>query len=115
MSEHDDAGSACTLLGPPLLPPLDSFPPPPQPAATIARDAKSPAKTAALTPLLTLPPPSPDCLSRPPFRSRKYPCFSRWFASECGRRGVMPKVGIEPTLPEGNRILSPARLPVPPL
>ena len=27
----------------------------------------------------------------------------------------MPKVGIEPTLPEGNRILSPARLPVPPL
>ncbi len=29
--------------------------------------------------------------------------------------GVMPKVGIEPTLPEGNRILSPARLPVPPL
>ena len=30
-------------------------------------------------------------------------------------RGVMPKVGIEPTLPEGNRILSPARLPVPPL
>src|SRR5579862_784627 len=28
---------------------------------------------------------------------------------------AMPKVGIEPTLPEGNRILSPARLPVPPL
>ena len=27
----------------------------------------------------------------------------------------VPKVGIEPTLPEGNRILSPARLPVPPL
>ena len=27
----------------------------------------------------------------------------------------MPKVGIEPTLPGGNRILSPARLPVPPL
>src|SRR3954451_8564060 len=27
----------------------------------------------------------------------------------------MPKVGIEPTLPEGNRILSPARLPIPPL
>ena len=30
-------------------------------------------------------------------------------------RREMPKVGIEPTLPEGNRILSPARLPVPPL
>jgi ATP-dependent phosphofructokinase / diphosphate-dependent phosphofructokinase len=28
---------------------------------------------------------------------------------------VMPKVGIEPTRPEGHRILSPARLPVPPL
>ena len=28
---------------------------------------------------------------------------------------LMPKVGIEPTLPGGNRILSPARLPVPPL
>ena len=27
----------------------------------------------------------------------------------------MPKVGIEPTRPEGHRILSPARLPVPPL
>ena len=27
----------------------------------------------------------------------------------------VPKVGIEPTLPGGNRILSPARLPVPPL
>ena len=27
----------------------------------------------------------------------------------------MPKAGIEPALPEGNRILSPARLPVPPL
>src|SRR5438067_13160443 len=27
----------------------------------------------------------------------------------------MPKVGVEPTLPEGTRILSPARLPVPPL
>ncbi len=28
---------------------------------------------------------------------------------------VVPKVGIEPTRPEGHRILSPARLPVPPL
>ena len=28
---------------------------------------------------------------------------------------TMPKVGIEPTRPEGHRILSPARLPVPPL
>src|SRR3954454_10123793 len=28
---------------------------------------------------------------------------------------VMPKVGIEPTRPEGHRILSPARLPIPPL
>ena len=27
----------------------------------------------------------------------------------------MPKVGLEPTPPEGDRILSPARLPVPPL
>jgi hypothetical protein len=27
----------------------------------------------------------------------------------------VPKVGIEPTRPEGHRILSPARLPVPPL
>src|SRR5438128_4986657 len=27
----------------------------------------------------------------------------------------MPKVGIEPTRPFGHRILSPARLPVPPL
>ena len=27
----------------------------------------------------------------------------------------MPKGGIEPPLPGGNRILSPARLPVPPL
>ena len=31
------------------------------------------------------------------------------------REQAMPKVGIEPTLPGGNRILSPARLPVPPL
>src|SRR5438477_309122 len=28
---------------------------------------------------------------------------------------AMPKVGIEPTRPEGHRILSPARLPIPPL
>ena len=35
--------------------------------------------------------------------------------ARAGSRGDMPKVGIEPTLPEGNRILSPARLPVPPL
>ncbi len=27
----------------------------------------------------------------------------------------MPEVGIEPTLPEGNGILNPARLPIPPL
>src|SRR5918994_429696 len=27
----------------------------------------------------------------------------------------VPEVGLEPTLPEGNRILSPARLPIPPL
>src|SRR5439155_6629223 len=27
----------------------------------------------------------------------------------------VPKVGLEPTRPEGHRILSPARLPVPPL
>src|SRR5438874_12194765 len=27
----------------------------------------------------------------------------------------MPKVGVEPTRPEGHRILSPARLPIPPL
>ncbi len=27
----------------------------------------------------------------------------------------MPEVGLEPTLPGGNRILSPARLPIPPL
>lgn len=29
--------------------------------------------------------------------------------------GMVPKVGVEPTLPHGNRILNPARLPVPPL
>jgi hypothetical protein len=37
---------------------------------------------------------------------------------DCGAiapRERMPKVGIEPTRPEGHRILSPARLPVPPL
>ena len=28
---------------------------------------------------------------------------------------LVPEVGIEPTLPEGNGILSPARLPVSPL
>lgn len=28
--------------------------------------------------------------------------------------GAMPPVGVEPTLPYGNRILSPARLPIPP-
>src|SRR5439155_7234085 len=28
---------------------------------------------------------------------------------------VVPKVGIEPTRPCGHRILSPARLPIPPL
>src|SRR4051794_35423628 len=27
----------------------------------------------------------------------------------------VPKVGVEPTRPEGHRILSPARLPIPPL
>ena len=27
----------------------------------------------------------------------------------------IPKVGLEPTLPKGNRILNPARLPIPPL
>ncbi len=27
----------------------------------------------------------------------------------------MPEEGIEPSLPEGNRILNPARLPIPPL
>src|SRR4029077_16601220 len=35
-----------------------------------------------------------------------------WEALACF---LAPKVGIEPTLPGGNRILSPARLPVPPL
>jgi hypothetical protein len=38
----------------------------------------------------------------------------RDFGSLARLRG-MPKVGIEPTRPEGHRILSPARLPVPPL
>src|SRR5262249_37949833 len=33
----------------------------------------------------------------------------------CRNPPRVPKVGVEPTLPEGNRILSPARLPVPPL
>ncbi len=33
----------------------------------------------------------------------------------CREIGSMPKVGIEPTRPEGHWILSPARLPVPPL
>ena len=28
---------------------------------------------------------------------------------------MVPKVGVEPTLPYGNRILNPARLPIPPL
>ena len=28
---------------------------------------------------------------------------------------LVPEVGVEPTLPEGNGILSPARLPVSPL
>ena len=28
---------------------------------------------------------------------------------------LVPEVGIEPTRPEGHRILSPARLPIPPL
>ena len=28
---------------------------------------------------------------------------------------LVPEVGLEPTLPGGNRILSPARLPIPPL
>src|SRR5687767_4238124 len=44
-------------------------------------------------------------------------------AMEVARRGAgdpadlieVPEVGIEPTLPEGNGILSPARLPVSPL
>ena len=29
-------------------------------------------------------------------------------------RGMVPEGGIEPPLPFGNRILNPARLPVPP-
>src|SRR5207302_4128257 len=32
-----------------------------------------------------------------------------------GSRTLLPKVGLEPTRPLGHRILSPARLPVPPL
>ena len=28
---------------------------------------------------------------------------------------VIPEVGLEPTLPKGNGILNPARLPIPPL
>src|SRR5674476_116785 len=31
------------------------------------------------------------------------------------REDVVPKVGFEPTRPLGHRVLSPARLPVPPL
>ncbi len=32
-----------------------------------------------------------------------------------GGNPIIPEVGLEPTLPEGNGILNPARLPIPPL
>jgi hypothetical protein len=33
----------------------------------------------------------------------------------CAGEGMVPEEGVEPTRPCGHRILSPARLPVPPL
>src|SRR5438128_1624104 len=41
--------------------------------------------------------------------------YARARTITAGRPVEMPKVGLEPTRPEGHRILSPARLPVPPL
>ena len=48
-------------------------------------------------------------------RRRRDQVASRPDPASSGGRFEVPKVGIEPTLPGGNRILSPARLPVPPL
>src|SRR5205823_12951521 len=42
-------------------------------------------------------------------------CVAMPKAGIIGCRRVVPKVGIEPTRPFGHRILSPARLPIPPL
>src|SRR5512132_1109769 len=58
MLEHDDAGSAVTLPPPavPVVVPLDSLPPPPQPAAANASATKMPKSVTALKPVLTLPP-----------------------------------------------------------
>ena len=41
--------------------------------------------------------------------------FSRKFYRVLQGFHDVPEVGLEPTLPGGNRILSPARLPIPPL
>ena len=84
----------------------------PAPSKTSLRDLDSPSRIAAPT------------SSR---ASRASGASTPWRADRRGRRafrapsgsastpGPMPKVGIEPTRPCGHRILSPARLPVPPL
>src|SRR5712692_3430713 len=43
------------------------------------------------------------------------PCLLEIGASTRAARRLVPKVGLEPTPPCGDRILRPARLPIPPL
>ena len=40
---------------------------------------------------------------------------SNLLAESAAKTGLVPEVGLEPTRPEGQRILNPPRLPVPPL
>ena len=47
-------------------------------------------------------------------RSRRY-AWKSYVVRRKELERLVPEVGIEPTLPEGNGILSPARLPVSPL
>src|SRR5262245_22767625 len=124
IAPQEDDGSA---VAPPPPPP----PPPPQPAASNA-SAPAPVATNKRNPtLFTAPPPSTRVAStteRRPLARRVGPQGgkysgqrSRW---QLGRRGGsstegagdrVPKVGLEPTRVLPHWILSPARLPVPPL
>src|SRR5947207_15621780 len=111
MSEHDEEGSADTF--PPLFPP-----PPPQPAARSDSTAVTPTSVASQNLLLTLPPwsPIPPCLDRSAdWRDGVAKYQGNGAGISTSIRPQVPKVGLEPTRGLPHRILSPARLPVPPL